>query len=706
MEENAIYLAWLPLSIMMSVIMLFGRRGILPLVLGFALTNNWLLNLPSAQSAVLLFCQLFGVFLTCAILRWRLGKRWRFGFPRQHLSAYIFWTGFFAPLVMKSTMYLAGHYFDFPLSISTYFGSASVLYSVIDVQSLICSALIFNVMFYYALRMLLNPRFARAFWRRNVHAACQRQNRLFTPCWGTGLVLILFILCSPYESEFISGYLVPVVFILFFIAISRFTMQLVSLLWAASAFILVIYNKNFLYGVSNEFALSFVLSVLISFTISLLYMAAINARNNLIQDKWQRQALLDPLTGLPNIRALECYLAHHSQLNVCCLRMDNLEFLSRHYGMMMRVHCKRIITLDLQPLLECNERVFQLPGSELLLVLNDTQTTERLSGIVNALNSRQYHWQSNELGLEFGASWGHIDVERVDFHQRIGQLSWLSEQACRTRCVQTLDHSLATVTDNTTDRVLQLNRIKRALNDKGVLLYAQPIVDSDGEQYHEILTRLTCDGVMMMPDQFIPLIAQFNLSQIFDMQVLERLFQTMGAFPGAHFSVNLMPFTLMQKEGAAEIIRLFRRYGIAPQSIIIEITEEQAFSNSEVSLHNIRQLREFGCRIAIDDFGTGYANYERLKCLQADIIKIDGCFVRDIETDELDAIMVKSICEMAKVKNLSVVAEFVETQEQKTLLLTLGVDYLQGYLIGKPQPLAESGTKKSREVPASVLLLE
>ena len=78
-----------------------------------------------------------------------------------------------------------------------------------------------------------------------------------------------------------------------------------------------------------------------------------------------------------------------------------------------------------------------------------------------------------------------------------------------------------------------------------------------------------------------------------------------------------------------------------------------------------------------------------LKSLQADILKIDGCFVRDIETDPLDAIMVKSIIEMAKVKKMKVVAEYVETPEQREKLLELGVDYLQGYLVGKPLPLSE-----------------
>ena len=236
---------------------------------------------------------------------------------------------------------------------------------------------------------------------------------------------------------------------------------------------------------------------------------------------------------------------------------------------------------------------------------------------------------------------------------------------------------------------MMLNRVKRALAHGGILLYAQPIVDKNGQGYHEILSRLQCDGELITPDKFIPIITQFNLSYRFDMQVVETLLSKMKHYPGHRFSINLMPFTLMQKGAADEIIRLLKRYRVTPGAITIEVTEEQAFSDSENSLHNIRQLSAYGCLIAIDDFGTGYANYERLKRLEADIVKIDGCFVRDIVSDKMDQLIVKSICDMAKVKSLTLVAEYVETQEQKEKLFELGVDYLQGYLLGKPEPLSE-----------------
>ncbi|MFX4310607.1 EAL domain-containing protein, partial [Enterobacter sp. 63] len=220
-----------------------------------------------------------------------------------------------------------------------------------------------------------------------------------------------------------------------------------------------------------------------------------------------------------------------------------------------------------------------------------------------------------------------------------------------------------------------------------------PIQNAAGKGYHEILTRLESDGEIITPDRFIPLIAQFNLSHRFDLSVVENLLAWLRDNPVSHdktrFSVNLMPLTLMQKEVANEIITLFEHYRVPPHAVVIEITEEQAFSNSGTSIKNIQQLRDYGFCIAIDDFGTGYANYERLKRLQADIIKIDGCFVKDICSDSMDAMIVQSICNLAKTKSLCVVAEFVETPEQREMLLRFGVDYLQGYLLGKPVPLSE-----------------
>lgn len=255
-----------------------------------------------------------------------------------------------------------------------------------------------------------------------------------------------------------------------------------------------------------------------------------------------------------------------------------------------------------------------------------------------------------------------------------------------------LNTRIEAVSDQTTERVLLLQKVKLALNDDAALqLYAQPIVNEHGEGYSEILSRLFFNGEMLTPDKFIPIIAEFNLSVRFDMLVMAKLVAFLHEQRVVEdkplFSINLMPLTLMQKDLAQEIVTLFADNRVPPGAVIIEVTEEQAFSNSETSIQNITLLRENGFKIAIDDFGTGYANYERLKRLQADIIKIDGCFIKGITSGSLDALIVKSICDLANARQLAVVAEFVETEEQRNLLFDLGVQYLQGYLLGKPEPL-------------------
>ncbi|MDI3425003.1 MULTISPECIES: EAL domain-containing protein [unclassified Enterobacter] len=687
-----VYLAWLPLSVMLAAVLLFGRRAVIPVLISIIVTNIYNLHLNALQHVILLFCQTFPVFAACGLLRLAIGRRWRHSVPNKYIGMRIFWLGFMVPVGIKLLMYLAGYLFDFPVAVSTFFGEGSAIYNIIDIQSLICAALIFTMMFYYPLRMIMNPGYARVFWRRSVKPFLFSKKPLFIIVWLTLLVLFIAILCAPFESPIIAGYLMPIVFILFTLGIRRLSYALISLLWAVSALMLLTYNYNFLNGVETGYSLSFILSVLISFAICLLYMSKIYRRSEWMKQGWQERALTDPLTGLPNIRALEDYLQDHPDAKVCCLRMDNLEFLSRHYGILMRVHCKRSVTATLQPYLQHEEKLFQLPGSELVVVLLGPEPSERLQYMVDHLNSRKIIWNKTALEIEFGAAWGEVEGGE-HLHPMLGQLSWLAEQSCATHRVLGLTNSLETVSGQTTDRVLMLGRIKRALEEGGLRLYAQPIQNAQGKGYYEILTRIESEGEIITPDRFIPLVAQFNLSHRFDMSVVESLLEWLKNHPEPHaetrFSVNLMPLTLMQKEAASEIIQLFERYFVSPNAVVIEITEEQAFSNSGASIKNIQTLREYGFRIAIDDFGTGYANYERLKRLQADIIKIDGCFVKDICSDSMDAMIVQSICNLAKTKSLCVVAEYVETPEQREMLLRFGVDYLQGYLIGKPAPLSE-----------------
>lgn len=699
MGGSKVYLAYLPLSLMISLIFIFGRAAVIPLIIGTTITFSIVLDLSIIPLASFIFCLLFPLLMSCLITRYYLGPRWRYASPNKGLGVRLFWIGIVAPASIKLLMYVVGRHIDYPPELSPFFGESSLMYLVVDLQNLVAASLMFTMLIYYPLRMILNPHFALAFWRRCVLPYLSVERRFYTLIWASVWIGLLVVLCSEYKATLVSGYLVPVIFVLFTLGIRHLGPRMITLLWGASAWLLLTYNDGFLQGVNTEFALSFILSVFIAFTVCMLYMTTSFHKNEWMKRLYHLQAMTDPLTQLPNLRALEEHVRQYPTGSLCCLRMSNLEFLSRHYGMMMRVHCKREITRQLKPWLDKGEQVFQLPGCELLIFLLGPETEARLNHIVDLLNSKKFSWHNSLLEIEYGASYSETDGNINELHRTLGQLSYLAEQACSVHRVLSLNTRVEAVSDQTTERVLLLHKVKHALNDENALqLYVQPIVNEQGEGYGEILSRIIFDGETITPDKFIPIIAEFNLSVRFDMLVMSKLVAFLRAhcseMPRPGFSVNLMPFTLMQKDIAQEIISLFVSNQIPTSSVIIEVTEEQAFSNSETSIQNITLLRENGFKIAIDDFGTGYANYERLKRLQADIIKIDGCFVKDIASDSLDRMIVKSICELAHAKDLVVVAEYVENAQQRTILLGLGVQFLQGYLIGKPEPLVGHQTQR------------
>ena len=123
--------------------------------------------------------------------------------------------------------------------------------------------------------------------------------------------------------------------------------------------------------------------------------------------------------------------------------------------------------------------------------------------------------------------------------------------------------------------------------------------------------------------------------------------------------------------------------------ISFEITETAAIANLSYATKFINQLKEQGCLFSLDDFGSGLSSFAYLKNLPVDYLKIDGLFVKDILHDKVDLAMVKSINEVGHVMNKKTIAEFVENEAIFNLLKSLGIDYAQGYGIGKPVPLDE-----------------
>lgn len=237
--------------------------------------------------------------------------------------------------------------------------------------------------------------------------------------------------------------------------------------------------------------------------------------------------------------------------------------------------------------------------------------------------------------------------------------------------------------------------IHHALENDLFLLYYQRInaLQTDGtppKKKVELLLRLKdLNGRVIPPGHFIPIAERYHLISAIEKWVIDASFKSMAGLPkDLAVAINLSGEFIV-KSGAFETIRNgLEKYKIAPKRICFEITETSALTNLSATQELIEKTASLGCEFALDDFGTGTSSYEYLRQLKVDYVKIDGMFVRDIETDPINRKMVESIVGIAKAKNVKVVAECVETQEALTVLKTLGVDYYQGYVSHRPEPLS------------------
>ena len=159
----------------------------------------------------------------------------------------------------------------------------------------------------------------------------------------------------------------------------------------------------------------------------------------------------------------------------------------------------------------------------------------------------------------------------------------------------------------------------------------------------------------------------------------------------SHCAINLSGLSLGDDTFLTHVVSLIRDSGIPPAKFCFEITETAAIANLTKATLFIRTLKGLGCQFALDDFGSGLSSFAYLKTLPVDYLKIDGVFVKDIENDPIDLAMVKSINDIGKVMGKRTIAEFVESEAILSKLVEIGVDYAQGFHVGKPLALEQLG---------------
>jgi len=238
------------------------------------------------------------------------------------------------------------------------------------------------------------------------------------------------------------------------------------------------------------------------------------------------------------------------------------------------------------------------------------------------------------------------------------------------------------------------HRIKQALEHNKFLLAAQPVVDTRTRNIvaYEILIRMRDeDGTLIMPGGFLSAAERFGLATDIDVWVIEHAVRHLAhrhqRGEAVSYAINLSGHSLTAPKVAEIIPKVLTETGLAPSALTFEVTETAAIADMSLAAAFLSKLRTLGCRTALDDFGVGMSSFAYLRDLPVDAVKIDGRFVKKIVGSPIDEAMVRAMNDIAHALDKKTIAEFVENEAIYQRLIELGVDYGQGYHLGKPELL-------------------
>ena len=447
-------------------------------------------------------------------------------------------------------------------------------------------------------------------------------------------------------------------------------------------------------------------NILIILAITFIYFG--NRKIQAYQNHIREQAVTDRLTGLPNRFA-------------CSELMQDLLKRSERFA---------IVSVDLNDFKSINDTMGHETGDHVLKAVAD-----RWMSLANSLKTGTVDFVARSTGDEFLiiiSGYGSVDdIERTitDYKTDLERKITIDDcdyylSACFGYAVCPEDSdvidNLFTFSDAalhetkkkgsgsrvmrftpdvfSTEVSLEIERkIRSALTDNKILCHLQPQYDMDHHlRGFEALARLKDDnGKFISPADFIPVAEKTGLVDRIDMRVFELAIQFIGnvtAETGADItmSVNVSVRHLMKNNFIDDIRRVLRNYNVSPSIIEIEITESIMIDSADNALQRIDELKQLGFKVAIDDFGTGYSSLSYLNSFPTDMLKIDKSFIDNMSLNESSKQYVAMIISIGHTLDLKVISEGVESDDQVNVLKSIGCDYIQGYVWGKPMPLEEA----------------
>ena len=424
------------------------------------------------------------------------------------------------------------------------------------------------------------------------------------------------------------------------------------------------------------------------------------------------QATHDALTGLFNRTEFESrlgfsiestYQAAESHV-LCQLDIDKLKIINDTCCHEAGDSIIRSVTTVLQGCLRDSDVLARIGGDEFGIILKNctlTAATEVAGNMLSAI--RGMNFTSCDRSFDICASIGLVPVTSTS--ASLANIMSQVDLACyeakdsggdRYRVYASSDRNLV----RRHDEMKWVAPLNEAIKSDRLVLYYQDIVpvvpDAGAGGHFEVLVRMLDEnGKIVPPDVFLPAAERYHLITSLDRWVVSNTFtfSWYASYPYAAgletISINLSGASVTDASFLDFIKNELHVHEVPPAVVCFEITETAAIANLEAATGFIHELKRLGCRFALDDFGSGLSSFSYLKNLPVDYLKIDGSFVKDMETDAIDCAMVSSIHQIGSVMGTKTIAEFVENDGILEKLAEIGVDYAQGYGIARPRPLHE-----------------
>jgi len=414
----------------------------------------------------------------------------------------------------------------------------------------------------------------------------------------------------------------------------------------------------------------------------------------------------DFLTGLFNRRRFHEEVAHHAERMsrygtkgaILIVDLDNFKIVNDTFGHKAGDDLLRGVAGALRHHIRETDVLARVGGDEFAVLLpetDDDQARVVAEGIVRTLGRQVAVLGDKTIQVTASVGVALFDGRRAVEVLEFADLAMYEAKAAgRNRVVA---HRAGAEHAGPVSKRTEVELIRTAIEEDRLLLHCQPIqslVSNEVNRY-ELLLRLRTDGEaeLLTPSSFLYVAERFNLIQEIDCWVTRKAIDLIAEHDRTGrklmLHVNLSGKSIGDPRVAALIEKSISKAGIDPARLTFELTETTAITTIEQVKIFADRLRNRGCAVALDDFGAGFGSFYYLKSLSFDYFKIDGDFIRGIVANRMDQLVVEAIVGIARGTGKQTIAELVPDEETSRLLAKLGVDYAQGYHVGKPRPVRE-----------------